>query len=203
MGISDTGFVPTFFLISLYPGMCMTLALSLGINIGYRRTMWMMLGEMVGVAIIAIVSVTGISGIMFDYFYLFTILKIIGSCYLLYSGFQLWLSKGNSISENSQIKTGSNRKLVTQGFITAIANPKGWAFMISLLPPCIDHCTGLFPQLVYLVGIIILSEFVCMSIYATGGKSLKKIMEHSKNIRLANRISGSIMIAIGIWLISI
>ena len=32
-------FIPTFVLVSLTPGMCMTLAMSLGITIGIKRTL--------------------------------------------------------------------------------------------------------------------------------------------------------------------
>ncbi|MGC9401817.1 LysE family translocator, partial [Vibrio genomosp. F10 str. 9ZC157] len=37
-------FIPTFFFVSITPGMCMTLALTLGMSIGYRRALWMMAG---------------------------------------------------------------------------------------------------------------------------------------------------------------
>ena len=33
-------FVPTFFFVSLTPGLCMTLALTMGMTIGVRKTMW-------------------------------------------------------------------------------------------------------------------------------------------------------------------
>ena len=46
-------FIPTFFFVSITPGMCMTLAMTLGMSIGVRRTLWMMLGELVGVALVA------------------------------------------------------------------------------------------------------------------------------------------------------
>ena len=35
-------FIPTIAAISLTPGMCMTLAFTLGLSQGYRRTLWMM-----------------------------------------------------------------------------------------------------------------------------------------------------------------
>ena len=50
-------FIPTIALVSLTPGMCMMLALSLGITAGYRRTLWMMAGELVGVALVVTLSV--------------------------------------------------------------------------------------------------------------------------------------------------
>ena len=43
-------FIPTIAAISLTPGMCMTLAFTLGLSQGYRRTLWMMWGELAGVA---------------------------------------------------------------------------------------------------------------------------------------------------------
>lgn len=46
-------FIPTFFFVSITPGMCMTLALTLGMSVGYKRTLWMMAGELVGVGLVA------------------------------------------------------------------------------------------------------------------------------------------------------
>ncbi|MFT5452087.1 MAG: homoserine/homoserine lactone efflux protein, partial [Enterobacterales bacterium] len=45
-------FIPTILLISATPGMCMTLALTLGMSIGVKRTLWMMIGELTGVALV-------------------------------------------------------------------------------------------------------------------------------------------------------
>jgi len=195
-------FIPTFFFVSITPGMCMTLALSMGMSIGYRRTLWMMLGEMVGVGLIAVLAVVGIASIMLSYPWLFTLFKSIGAAYLFYLGVQLWLSRGKLAlsDESTDIQTGNNWDLVLQGFVTAIANPKGWAFMISLLPPFIDNSKPLTIQLILLVSIILISEFISMTLYATGGKGLKSLLGNSENVRFMNRISGSLMMGVGIWL---
>ncbi len=195
-------FIPTFFFVSITPGMCMTLALSLGMSIGYKRTLWMMVGELIGVGAVAIASVIGIAAVMLKYPWIFIAFKIIGASYLLYLGIQLWRSRGKlAISDGvEQVSTGSDWDLIVQGFVTAIANPKGWAFMISLLPPFIDQSQPLTPQLTLLVGIILISEFVCMTLYATGGKGLKRALGHAKNVRLMNRVAGTLMVGVAIWL---
>jgi threonine/homoserine/homoserine lactone efflux protein len=106
-----------------------------------------------------------------------------------------------AISTDSQSQaTGNDWDLVVQGFVTAIANPKGWAFMISLLPPFINSSKALVPQLSILVSIILVSEFVCMTLYATGGKSLKHLLGQADNVRLMNRIAGTLMMGVGVWL---
>ncbi|WP_413700367.1 LysE family translocator [Psychromonas sp. KJ10-10] len=196
-------FIPTFFFVSITPGMCMTLALTLGMRIGYRRTLWMMLGEVIGVAVIAIATVLGIASIMLNYPWVFTILKSVGAGYLLYLGILMWQSKGKMALSGEEAGDAVNSQkwaLVSQGFITAIANPKGWAFMISLLPPFIDSDRPLPDQLFILVMIIMFFEFLCMTIYATGGKGLKRLLNNPKNLRLLNRISGSLLMGVGVWL---
>ncbi|MDE1324280.1 LysE family translocator [Vibrio aestuarianus] len=196
-------FIPTFFFVSITPGMCMTLALTLGMSIGYRRALWMMIGELVGVAVVSVAAVLGIASIMLSFPWLFTLFKTVGALYLGYLGVQMWRSKGKLALNNEQqpTKVGKDWDLIVQGFVTAIANPKGWAFMISLLPPFIDSDAPLTPQLLLLVSIILLSEFICMTLYATGGRSLKRVLGHSENVRLLNRVSGTLMIGVGIWLL--
>jgi threonine/homoserine/homoserine lactone efflux protein len=195
-------FIPTFFFVSITPGMCMTLALGLGMSIGYKRTLWMMAGEVIGVAVVSVAAVLGIAAVMLNYPWLFIAFKAIGASYLFYLGVQMWLSKGKLAlsSDNAEVAVGKNWDLVVQGFVTAIANPKGWAFMVSLLPPFIDNSKPLTLQLVLLVSIIMISEFICMTLYATGGKGLKRMLGHSKNVRFMNRISGTLMMGVGVWL---
>ena len=195
-------FIPTFFIVSITPGMCMTLAMSLGMSIGIRNTLWMMWGELLGVAIVAMASVIGVSAVMLEFPQIFAVLKLIGASYLLYVGVNMWRSKGKlaiSHTNNAQV-TISKRHLFNQGFITAIANPKGWAFMISLLPPFISDQYALAPQLSVLVIVILFSEFICMMLYAAGGKTLGKILSHQNNVKRLNRISGTLMIFVALWL---
>ena len=76
----------------------------------------------------------------------------------------MWRSRGKlAINvDNSDIPISGYWDLVLQGFVTAIANPKGWAFMISLLPPFIDQSAALIPQLVGLGSIILMFEFLSL-----------------------------------------
>jgi len=195
-------FLPTSFFISITPGMCMTLAMSLGMTIGVRRTLYMMMGELIGVSLVAIAAIAGVATIMLNYPSVFTVLKWFGGAYLGYIGLQMWLNKGKlALSDDSaKHQSVSNKMLFSQGFITAVANPKGWAFMMSLLPPFINPNLALAPQLSGLLAIMLCMEFLCMVLYASGGRSLKHLLGNSGNIKVVNRVSGSLMIAIGLWL---
>ncbi|MBH0066934.1 LysE family translocator [Pseudoalteromonas sp. NZS100] len=193
-------FIPTFFFVSITPGMCMTLAMTLGMSIGVRRTLWMMIGELLGVASVAIAAVLGVASVMLNYPDAFAILKWVGGAYLIYIGVNMWRAKGKMSVDTSKPSDVSRKSLFTQGFVTAIANPKGWAFMISLLPPFISVEHAVAPQLLVLLGVIMTTEFLSMLAYATGGKSLRLFLSRGDNIKWMNRIAGSLMIAVGVWL---
>ncbi|AUG54937.1 LysE family translocator [Thalassospira marina] len=201
-------FIPTAFFVSITPGMCMTLALTMGMTIGVRRTFWMMAGELVGVAIVALSAALGVAAVMLEYPAVFAVFKYVGGAYLAYLGIQMWRSRGrmalsfDTAAGMTDGKAARPAALAGQGFLTAIANPKGWAFMISLLPPFIHIDQPVMPQLSALVTILLVIELGCLIMYAAGGKSLRHFLEKSGNVRILNRIAGTLMIGVGIWLAS-
>ena len=195
-------FIPTFFFVSITPGMCMTLALTMGMRFGLRRTLWMMLGELAGVGLVASLSAVGVAALMLTYPLLFMVLKYAGGAYLIYLGIQMWQSKGKMAlnTEGGDALAMSRRSMILQGFFTAIANPKGWAFFVALLPPFLDYSQPLTAQLSQLIVLILLLEFSCLLVYAGGGKSLRAFMLRSGNLTHLNRIAGSLLMGVGIWL---
>ncbi len=66
---------------------------------------------------------------------------LIAVAYLFYLGIQMWRSRGKmAIAEDRENQVAIKPyQLVAQGLVTAITNPKSWAFMISLLPAFINH----------------------------------------------------------------
>lgn len=193
-------FIPTWFFISITPGMCMTLAMTLGMSVGVRRTMWMMLGEVFGVATVAILSVVGVASIMLNYPVLFSWFKWIGGTYLIYLGIKMWQANANLSQNDINNRQLSANNLISQGYVTAVANPKGWAFMVSILPPFISVDKPIALQFSVLLIIIMLSEIICMLIYANGGKGLKRLLNRGNNAVWLNRIAGSLLAGVGIWL---
>lgn len=197
-------FIPTMLVISATPGMCMTLAMTLGMSVGLRRTLWMMSGEVLGVALVVTLCGVGISGIMLRYPPLFTAFKLLGGVYMIWLGIQLWRSRGalsvdaNALERPAAMARGA---LALQGFVTAIANPKGWAFFLVLLPPFLNTGAGtLSPHFAAIIVIVSACELLCMTLYALGGKALSRLLARRGNVALINRAAGSLMICIGGWL---
>lgn len=196
-------FIPTFLFVSVTPGMCMTLAMTLGMSQGVRRTFWMMWGEMLGVGLVAVLAVLGVAAIMLQFPTVFQWFKIIGACYLAYIGLQMWRAKGKLAIPAAGLvpQLLPRRTLFSQGFITAVSNPKGWAFHMALLPPFIDSQLAFWPQLVILISIILLLEFLSMLLYASGGKALALFLTRSNRVQYLNRIGASLMFGVALWMV--
>ena len=179
----------------------MLLALTLGMSIGVRKAMYMMCGELLGVAIVASAAALGVATLMLELPEAFIFLKLAGGAYLAWLGYQMWCSRGRLVLTDSENPTAqAGMQLALNGFITAIANPKGWAFFITLLPSFVVAEQPLAPQLTAMIAIVMVLEFTAMMIYASGGKALRHLLMNKHNVRLLNRISGTLMIAVGAWL---
>lgn len=180
----------------------MTLSLTLGLTIGLKRTLWMMAGELVGVGLVAFCAAIGVATLMLKFPEIFTIFKWAGGLYLAWLGVQMWQSKGRmAINLEASTQNQLSRKaLAVQGFVTAVANPKGWAFFVTLLPPFIMAERPMAPQLSALIATLLTVEFLSLILYASGGRSLRHFLEKSGNVRAMNRVAGTLMIGVGAWL---
>jgi len=193
-------FGASFFLVALSPGLCMTLAMSLGISIGVRRTLWMMAGELTGIALVGASAVLGVAALLLKAPAVFAVFKWIGAAYLLYMGWQTWRAEPLLPEQIAGDDPRTRSSLIVQGFITAVANPKAWAFFVALLPPFVDKSRPLAPQLLTLLAVMLIIEFTCLQIYAHGGRVLSEQLHRRGKARWLNRIAGSLMVGVGIWM---
>ena len=180
-------FSAAFFLIAVSPGLCMSFAMTLGIRIGVKRTLWMMWGELAGVALVATAD-------------LFAIAKLLAAAYLLWAAINAWRSRA-AVGTDATAAMHSRRSLVWQGFAVATSNPKAWIFLAALLPPFIDPDAPIAPQAITLIGVMVLIEFGCMLLYAQGGRLLKTALVQRGLGQWLNRISAALMAGIAVWLL--
>jgi len=194
-------FIPTIASVSFTPGLCMTLAFTLGLSIGYKRTLWMMLGELGGVASVFTATFWSLGWLLSRDPIYFQIISFVGGVYLLYLAFQLFRETPETI-ESRDLKKTHPMALVILGYVTAVSNPKGWAFLMALLPGFVSSDTELVPQFIIMMGIMLMTEFVSMTAYATGGQWLASRLSNSRGILNANRVAASMLTLAALWVLT-
>ena len=129
MSWATLGLPPTFLFVSLTPGMCMTLAMVLGMTQGVKRTLWMMIGELIGVGFVAAAAGAGVAALMLRQPELFIAFK-----WWAVPIWPIWASYvalTGPCGYSSELDTGPALgvfQFATQGLVTAVANPKGGRF---------------------------------------------------------------------------
>ena len=194
-------FIPTIAAISFTPGLCMTLAFTLGLSIGYRRTLWMMAGELTGVTTVFAATFWSLGWLLSRDIIYFQIISLIGGTYLLYLAARLF----NETPEQLEARNLENTRasaLALLGFVTAVSNPKGWAFLLALLPGFVAADTALLPQFAIMLAIMLTTEFFSMTAYATGGQWLATRLSNSQGLLNANRVAASMLGLAALWVLS-
>ncbi len=193
-------FVFSYLLIALSPGLCMTLSMSLGISIGVRRTLWMMAGEIVGVMVVAVASFAGITALMLSYPDIFSSTRLAAAAYLVWTAVKTWRAATDVTSTNRAVSL-TRQQLVTQGFLTATSNPKGWIFLAALLPAFVDPDLATMSQALLMLPIMIVIEFISLLLYASGGCTLREFLVQRHLGHWLHRISATMMCGVALWLV--
>ena len=194
-------FIPTIASVSFTPGLCMTLAFTLGLSIGYQRALWMMVGELSGVATVFSATFWSLGWLLSRDPIYFQIVSLLGGAYLLYLAYHLFRQTPEAIKARN-LENTSPVSLAILGYITAVSNPKGWAFLMALLPGFVSTDTALIPQFIIMMGIMLTTEFISMTAYATGGQWLANRLGGSRGIVNANRVAASMLTLAALWVLS-
>ncbi len=194
-------FIPTIASVSFTPGLCMTLAFTLGLSIGYKRTLWMMMGELSGVSTVFAATFWSLGWLLSRDPVYFQVISFIGGIYLLYLAIRLFNETPEDLKARRLDETHTGA-LVLLGYVTAVSNPKGWAFLMALLPGFVQNNAALYPQFVAMLIIMLSTEFIAMTTYATGGQWLAKRLADTKGLMNANRVAATMLGLAGLWVFS-
>ena len=178
----------------------MTLAFTLGLSQGYRQTLWMMWGELAGVATVVSTCVLLLAWIQSLSALYFTLLALAGGSYLLWIAYQLWTQPAQFDRGEAQSRL-TPWALLTLGYVTAVMNPKGWGFMIALLPGfmSVDYSTP--QQLAAFLGVMLPSEFLSMTLYATGGSGLRRFLTTDQHLANLNKVAAALMVLVALLML--
>ena len=187
--------------VSMTPGMCMTLAFTLGMTVGYRVALWMMVGELMGVAVVFSATFWSLTWVRDQGASWFTALSLLGGVYLMYLAIVLFRQPQEAVRKIEQLAT-LPYQLVGLGFVTAVGNPKGWAFLVALLPRFIEGEGSLLLQFAAMLAIMTVTEFASMSLYAAGGHWFAAKMSGHQGRLGVHRVAATVLAGVSIWVLA-
>ncbi len=184
--------------LSLTPGPNGLLALTHGALYGTKKTLATIFGGLLGFAAVIGMSMFGIGALLQASADLLTVLKWVGGAYLVWLGIQVWRSEPLGIASSAESPVSKPTRLFSQGFLSAVTNPKGILFFVAFLPQFIDPNRSLFVQFLIMAATFVFVEFWYELMVATLADRIQPWLKRvGKNF---NRVFGSVFMAIGVLL---
>ncbi|OEJ64076.1 LysE family translocator [Magnetovibrio blakemorei] len=163
---------------------------------GFRAGFFLAVGEVIGAVLYLVLALSSLAILSATLAPVMVYVKFCGATYLIYLGYKQFTSPGVHVDE---IRPGrSQSKQILVGFLINGTNPKLIVFYLSFLPLFVDLnslSTLVATQIVFTVGLTLL---VGISIVCVLGQQLKRLMNRPKIARRVNKISGLVMMGVGI-----
>lgn len=190
--------------IAVSPGSGAVLSMSHGLSYGVRRTTATIVGLQLGLAVILLVAGLGVGAVLTASATAFTVIKVVGACYLLWLGWRQWRAPvakvGGDAAESACEPDLTARQRVLRGFLTNVTNPKGIVFMAAVLPQFIQPTRPLWLQLLVLLATTVMVDVTVMHGYAWLAARLQGVLRSVRARRAQNRVFGGVLMAMGAFL---
>ena len=174
-------------LISLSPGAGAIASMSSGLNDGFTRCYWIILGLQLALIVQISIVAAGVGVLFATSVWAFQAIKWFGVMYLLYLAYMQWFAAMREIEIQSQQAQVSSAKLVLRGFVVNISNPKAMVFLLAVLPQFLDWSQPAWPQYVVMTITMLLIDIVVMSFYAGLAAKVLSLLKSPKQQKYMNR----------------
>ena len=191
-------FAVTETVLSLTPGPAVLFVLSSALRAGARKSVGSILGILTANTVYFALSASGLGALLISSYRVFFLVKWIGAAYLVYLGASTILGHSEVLPAGDSAETGASAiRLLRDGFVLQMSNPKAIVFFSAILPQFIDPRRAVLPQIVVLGLISVICEFVVLSSYSVAAARASMLARQPRYAKWTNRIAGSLLIGAG------
>jgi threonine/homoserine/homoserine lactone efflux protein len=149
-------FAVAAFVIIVVPGPSVLFVISRGVALGRRAALATVLGNALGALVMAVLVSLGVGALVTRSAAIFTTIKWVGATYLVYLGIQAIRHRKSLAGSfaNGLIEPKSDLRIVQEGFVVGITNPKVLVFFGATLPQFVHPERGNTVQQMILLGLV-------------------------------------------------
>jgi threonine/homoserine/homoserine lactone efflux protein len=188
------------FVLIILPGPNVLFVVSRSLTLGRAAGVGTALGGQLGVYIQVAAVAFGIGAIVEHSVAVFTVIKLAGAAYLVYLGLhavrrrkELWATL------EAAVEAKSLRRIVRDGVVVGMSNPKSIVFFTAVLPQFVDRSAGHVPMQMLLLGLLFMAIAVlCDCAWALAAGTARAWLARSpRRLELIGGAGGLAMIGIG------
>ena len=199
-----TTFVIAAFIMVVIPGPTVLFTIGRAMALGRLGGFLSILGTALGSVLLVIGVALGVGAIVAQSIVLFTIVKVLGAGYLIYLGIQaIRHRKDAAKAMMGAVPARSGLRLLGEGFVVGVTNPKSIAFFLAILPQFVDLHAGSVPLQLFVLGAIVVAIGVaCDAIWVLLASAARDWFGRSpRRIEAMGATGGGLMIGLGAFLL--
>ena len=184
--------------ISISPGAGAVAAMSAGLNHGFRRSFYTIMGLILGIWTQVIVVGLGLGALVAASSTAFLVVKWLGVAYLIWLGISQWRAPARPlVAQADGAVRVSRRPMVLRAWMINAVNPKGTVFLLAVVPQFMVLSQPLLPQYLIIAATLGFTDLVVMTGYSALAARVLGALKSPSHIRALNRTFGSFFVMAG------
>lgn len=182
------------------PGPTVLFVIGRSLALGRLGGFLSVLGNALGLVPTILAVALGLGAIVTQSIVVFTIIKFVGAAYIVYLGVQAIRHRRTMVRGGSGSVAGKSRwRLVTEGFVVGVSNPKSLVFFVAVLPQFVDYTAGSVPAQMATLGLVfVVLALICDSVWAlAAGWARDWFASSPRRIEHLSAAGGVMMIGLG------
>jgi len=199
-----TTFVIAAFVMVVIPGPTVLFTIGRAMALGRMGGFLSILGTAIGSLLLVAGVALGVGTVIAQSVVLFTIVKVLGAGYLVFLGIQAIRHRKDAAGSLTGAQPRrSGVRLLGEGFVVGVTNPKSIAFFLAILPQFVDLQAGSVPIQLFVLGAITVTIGVaCDAIWVLLASAARGWFGRSpRRIQAMSATGGGLMIALGAFLL--
>jgi threonine/homoserine/homoserine lactone efflux protein len=193
-------FLITTLIIVASPGTGALYTLAAGLGRGAKASIVAAFACTLGIIPHLAAAITGLAALLHTSALAFEIIKYLGVAYLLYMAWATLRDKGTLSLEAAEPR--SVRKVLVEGILINILNPKLSIFFFAFLPQFVPaQASDALPRMLELSGVFMLATFVIFAIYGVFAAAVRQhVVSRPRIITWMRRSFAAAFVALGVKL---
>jgi threonine/homoserine/homoserine lactone efflux protein len=200
MPVHLVAFFVAAFVLLVVPGPSVLYVSARGISQGRGAAILSVCGVAVGSLLLVVITAAGLAALVASSVIVLTVVKYLGVAYLIFLGVKTFLNRGSDVETPAQQRPQSAFRVVGQGAIVEMSNPKAALFFVAFLPQFVDPGRGhAWLQLLILGGLYVAMGLVTDTAYAVASGSVAQFLQRRPRLVSKQRfVAGGVYIVLGI-----
>ena len=192
-------FALTATVLVVIPGPSVLFTIGRALTIGRRGALLTVVGNALGMVVQVVAVALGLAALIETSAHVYTAVKLVGAAYLVFLGVQAIRHRRALVGSDAQAPVVRTCRVVREGFVVGLTNPKMIVFFAAALPQFIDRDAGHVSLQMLALGMIVpFVAVACDSSWAfAAGTARAWFARSDRRIERMSAAGGVAMVGVG------